>query len=437
MNLLIVLGFLILLNAIFAMSEIAVVSSRKARLQRMVDEKRPGAAVAMALHAQPSTFLSTIQVGITTVGVLAGAIGESAVVEPLALRLEELPLLAPYAHAVALTVMVASITYVSVVVGELVPKRLGLLKPEVTAALIARPMHWLSRAARPLVWLLSASSDLILRLLRLNAGNEPPVTDAEIEVLMGQGAEAGIFHASEREIVANVLRLDQQRVPVIMTPRKDLEYIDLEDDDAHLRQALAQAEHHRVVVCRGGLDQVMGVLIVSDLLKPALEGRALNIEAAVRQPLYVPESVTTTQLLEQFRKVRSEYALIVDEYGALQGLVTVTDVLKSIVGEVPDEGEPEVLDIITREDGSWLVDGSASVERFCDVTSRGELPGQAEGDFHTMAGFVLHVLGRIPAVAETFEAAGLRFEVIDMDGNRVDKLLITPLPTHAVQASSD
>lgn len=437
MNLLIILGLLILLNAIFAMSEIAVVSSRKARLQRMVDEKRPGAAVAMALHAQPSTFLSTIQVGITTVGVLAGAIGESAVVDPLALHLEQLPLLAPYAHAIALTVMVVSITYVSVVVGELVPKRLGLLKPEVTAALIARPMHWLSRAARPLVWLLSASSDLILRLLRLNTGNEPPVTDAEIEVLMGQGAEAGIFHASEREIVANVLRLDQQRVPVIMTPRKDLEYIDLEDDDATLRQALAQAEHHRVVVCRGGLDQVTGVLIVSDLLKPALEGRALNIESAVRQPLYVPESVTTTQLLEQFRKVRSEYALIVDEYGALQGLVTVTDVLKSIVGEIPDEGEPEVVDIITREDGSWLVDGSVSVERFCDVTSRDELPGQAEGEFHTMAGFVLHVLGRIPAVAETFEAAGLRFEVVDMDGNRVDKLLITPLPTHAVQAPSD
>lgn len=437
MNLLIILGFLILLNAVFAMSEIAVVSSRRARLQRMVDEKRPGAEVAMALHAQPSTFLSTIQVGITTVGVLAGAIGEAALVDPLAQQLGQWPLLAPYARGIALACMVMSITYVSVVVGELVPKRLGLLKPEATAAIIARPMHWLSRVARPLVWLLSASSDLILRLLRLNSGNEPPVTDAEIEVLMEQGAEAGIFHASEQGIVANVLRLDQQRVLAIMTPRKDLEYIDLEDEDSELRQVLAQAEHHRVVVCRGGLDQVVGALIVSDLLKPALEGKALNIEAAVRQPLYVPESVTTTQLLEQFRKVRSEYALIVDEYGALQGLVTVTDVLKSIVGEIPDEGEPQVLDIAAREDGSWLVDGSVSVERFCDVTERDELPGQDEGDFHTMAGFVLHVLGRIPAVAEVFEVEGLRIEVVDMDGNRVDKLLVTPLPAEQASGASD
>lgn len=429
MNLLIVLGFLILLNAVFAMSEIAVVSSRKARLQRLVDEKRPGAEAALALHSAPSNFLSTIQVGITTVGVLAGALGETALVDPLTEHLAQFPLITPYAHGVALALVVTGITYVSVVVGELVPKRLGLLKPETIAALIAQPMNILSRVARPVVWLLSASSDLILSVLRLNTGDEPPVTDAEIEVLMEQGAEAGVFHESEQEIVANVLRLDEQRVVAIMTPRKDLEYLDLDDPADTLRQQVAHAQHHRVIVCRGGLDQVVGVLLVSELLKPALEGRALGLEAAVRQPLYVPDSVTTTQLIEQFRKARSEYALIVDEYGALQGLVTLTDVLQSIVGEIPDEGEPEARDAVQREDGSWLIDGAISIERFLSLLELDALPGEDDGGYHTLAGFVLHALGRIPKVTETFESAGLRFEVIDMDGHRVDKLLVARLPS--------
>ena len=429
MNLLIVLGLLILLNAVFAMSEIAVVSSRKARLQRLVDEKRPGAEAALALHSAPSTFLSTIQIGITSVGVLAGALGEAALADPLAEYLAQYPLITPYAHGIALALVVTGITYVSVVVGELVPKRLGLLKPEIIAAFIAQPMNLLSRVARPLVWLLSTSSDLILRVLRLNTGEEPPVTDAEIEVLMEQGAEAGIFHESEQEIVANVLRLDEQRVVAIMTPRKDIEFVDLDDPADSLRGQLAHAQHHRVIVCRGGLDQVVGVLLVSELLKPALEGRPLALEAAVRQPLYVPDSVTTTQLIEQFRKARSEYALIVDEYGALQGLVTLTDVLQSIVGEIPDEGEPEARDAVQREDGSWLIDGAVSLERFRGLLELDPLPGEDEGGFHTLAGFVLHTLGRIPKVAESFEAVGLRFEIIDMDGHRVDKLLVARLPS--------
>lgn len=428
MDLIFLLGLLILLNAVFAMSEIAVVSSRKARLQRMVDESRPGAEAAMALHSAPSTFLSTIQVGITSIGVLSGAIGETALADPLSLHLAEFALIAPYAKGIALAIVVSGITYVSVVIGELVPKRLGLHKPEAIAAFIARPMNVLAAAGRPLVWLLSASSDLVLRVMRVSRGEEPPVTDAEIEVLMEQGAEAGVFHESEQEIVSNVLRLDEQRVLAIMTPRQNIEYIDLDDAPEVLRQQVANAQHHRVVACRGGLDQVVGVLLVSELLKPALENQPLAIESAVRQPLYVPDSVTTTQLIEQFRKVRAEYALIVDEYGALQGLVTLTDVLQSIVGEIPDEGEPEERDAIRRDDGSWLVDGSVSIERFRDLLELDALPGEDEGGFHTLAGFVLHSLGHIPKVTEKFEAAGLRFEVIDMDGHRVDKLLVARLP---------
>lgn len=431
MDLLLVLGLLILLNAIFAMSEIAVVSSRKARLQRLIDEGRTGAEAAMALHSAPSRFLSTIQVGITSVGLLMGAVGETAFADPLAAWLLQFPWLAPYAKGVALALVVVGLTYVSVVVGELVPKRLGLLKPESIAAIVARPMNWLSAAARPLVWLFSASSDLILRLLRVTRGDEPPVTDEEIEVLMEQGAEAGVFHESEQEIVANVLRLDEQRVVAIMTPRKDIEYVDLDDSDESIRQALANAEHHRLLVCRGGLDQVVGVLQVSEMLKPALENRALNVAAAVRQPLYVPDSVSTTQLIEQFRKARAEYALIVDEYGALQGLVTLTDVLSSIVGEIPEQGEPEQRDAVQRDDGSWLVDGSVSIERFRDLMELAALPGEDDGGYHTLAGFVLHMLGHIPKVTERFEAVGLRFEVIDMDGHRVDKVLVARLPEAA------
>lgn len=428
---LILLGVLILLNGVFAMSEIAVVSSRKARLQRLVDDGMPGAGVAMSLHESPSNFLSTIQVGITSVGILSGAIGEAALAAPLAEWIGQAPLLAPYAKALALGVVVIGITYLSVVVGELVPKRLALLKPEVIAAFVSRPMHWLARAARPLVWLLSASSDGLLRLARAQRGDEPPVTDEEIEVLMQQGADAGVFHRSEQAIVANVLRLDEQRIAAIMTPRADIYTIDLDEDEDSVRQQLASCPHHRVVVIRGGFERVLGVLHVTDLLMPAFDGRPLEIERILRPPLYVPETVTTTKLMELFRKARAQFALIVDEYGEMQGLVTLTDVMASIVGDVPAEGVAAEQDAVQREDGSWLIDGAMGIERFCSLLDLDPLPDEDEGAFNTLAGFALHQLGRIPMVGERFEAAGLRFEVVDMDRTRIDKLLVSRLPQAA------
>jgi len=428
---LILLGVLILLNAVFAMSEMAVVSSRRARLQRLVDDGMPGAGVAMSLHESPSTFLSTIQVGITSVGILSGAIGEAALADPLAAWIAQAPLLAPYARAFALGVVVVGITYLSVVVGELVPKRLALLKPEVIAAFIARPMHGLARVGRPLVWLLSASSDGLLRLFRAQRGDEPPVTDEEIEVLMQQGADAGVFHRSEQAIVANVLRLDEQRIGAIMTPRADIYTIDLDEPEAGVRQQLASCPHHRVVVVRGGFERVLGVLHVSDLLLPAFDGRPLEIERILRPPLYVPESVTTTKLMELFRKARAQFALIVDEYGEVQGLVTLTDVMASIVGDVPAEGVAVEQDAVQREDGSWLIDGAVGIERFRSLLDLDPLPGEDEGAYNTLAGFALHQLGRIPAVSEHFEAAGLRFEIVDMDRTRIDKLMVSRLPDAA------
>jgi len=421
----VLLLFLILLNGVLAMSEIAVVSSRKARLQKLADDDSPGAQSALALHSEPSTFLSTVQVGITTVGILSGAIGETALADPLTTWLASFVLIEPYARGTAMTIVVVGLTYFSVVIGELVPKQLGLLAPEKTASLIATPMNMLSRITRPLVWSLSASSSFLLRMVGAVRQNEPPVTDEEIKVLMEQGSEAGVFHESEQAIVSNVLRLDEQRIGAIMTHRNDIYVLDLDEPEADIRNRIAESPYTRIVVCRDGLDHIVGILRTADILKDALAGKPIVVERSLRPPLYVPEAVTTTHLLENFRKARQQCALIVDEYGELQGLVTLTDVLTSIVGELPSSDIHEEQDIVEREDGSWLIDGSVTIERLKSVLEIGDdLSGEEENAFNTLGGFVMHVLGRVPTVADNFEVSGYRIEVVDMDKNRVDKVLV-------------
>jgi len=424
----VLLLFLILLNGILAMSEIAVVSSRKSRLQKLADDGSLGAQSALELSNDPSALLSTVQVGITTVGILSGAIGENALADPLAAWFSEFVLIAPYARGLAFTLVVIGLTYFSVVVGELVPKRLGLLAPEVIAALIAPAMNMLARIAKPLVWLLSSSSTVLLRLVGARNREDAPVTNDEINVLMEQGAEAGVFHESEQAIVSNVLRLDEQRIGAIMTHRNDIYVLDLALPEAEIRTCLAETPYTRIVVCRDGLEHIVGILRTADMLKTALAGEVLDVEHFLRPPLYVPEGVTTTHLLESFRKARQQCALIVDEYGELQGLVTLTDVLTSIVGELPSSDTAEEQDIVERADGSWLVDGGVAIERlkaFIDIEH--ELPGEDENAFNTLGGLVMYVLGRIPVVADHFEVAGYRFEVVDMDKNRVDKVLLSRL----------
>ncbi len=422
----VLLILLILLNGVLAMSEIAVVSSRKSRLQKLSDDGSPGARTALDLSNEPSGFLSTIQVGITTVGILSGAIGESALADPLSEWLSAVPFLEPYARGLALSFVVVVLTYFSVVVGELVPKRLGLLAPETVAAIIASPMTLLSRVARPLVWLLSSSSTLILKVIGARASSEAPVTNDEINVLMEQGAEAGIFHESEQAIVSNVLRLDEQRIGAIMTHRNDIYVLDLDAPEEEILTCLSDSPYTRIVVCRDGLDHIVGILRTADLLKLALAGEKLDVERYLRPPLFVPEGVTTTHLLESFRKARQQCALIVDEYGELQGLVTLTDVLASIVGDVPSSDSTEEQDIIPREDGSWLIDGSIPIERLKSaVDIEDDLPGEDENAYNTLGGLIMYVLGRIPVVPDSFETAGFRFEVVDMDKNRVDKVLLS------------
>lgn len=422
---------LIILNGLFSMSEMAVVASRKARLQRMIDEGRRGAKVALTLRTESARFLSTIQIGITTVAILSGAVGERLFIQPLSHWFSQFSWLAPYSQGLALTIIVVLISYFSIILGELVPKRLALRAPEKVASFMAQPMMWLTNGTKPLVFLLSTSSSFVLNLFRTHRDKEPPITDEEIKVLMQQGTEAGVFHKSEQEIVSNVLRLDEQLVGSIMTPRKDVCCIDLEDSEDELRQQIQESPFVRLVVCKGGLKHILGVLQTSELLKQILpkDSKTDNIASLlielVKPPLYVLETMTITQLLEHFRKARMQFALIIDEYGELLGIVTLTDVLTGIIGNLPTENVPDACEAVEREDGSWLMDGSLNIERFKHVLNIAKLPDEDEGYFHTLAGFVLQRLGRIPNTSDYFECVGWRFEVVDMDKHRVDKVLVS------------
>lgn len=416
---------LILINGVFAMSEMSLVSSGKARLQKLADEKRAGANAALKLHDDPSRFLSTIQVGITSVGILSGALGEEALTEPLKTQFNQIPWLAPYTESLALVATVVLITYCSVVVGELVPKRLALLNPERIALFVARPMNALALLASPLVWLLASSSSLLLRIMRAHQAPQATVTNEEIKILMDMGSEAGVFHASEGHWVSNVMKLDEQRVGAIMTTRKDIFVIDLADDIQEVNGLIADCPYSRAVICRDGLDNVLGILHRSDLLKTLMNGETAEIANALRPPLYVPDSLTLPHLLEFFREKRGDFALIVNEYGDVEGLVTLSDVLKAIVGDMPttdDDRDPEV---VQRDDGSWLVDGGLSINRLKSVIGMaGQFPGESANAFNTVGGFILYVLEKLPRVADNFVYENWYFEVVDIDGTRIDKVLV-------------
>ncbi len=425
MDLLIILS-LIFLNGIFAMSEIAVVSSRKVRLQQRAEAGSHGAATALKLANEPGHFLSTIQVGITTIGIFSGAFGEATLAAPFAEWLLQFDLLAPYARPVSVVLVVMLITYLSVVLGELVPKRLALHNPEGLATMFARPLQLLGRLASPLVTLFSKSSELLLRLLGSKPDSDSPVTDEEIKVLMQQGTAAGVFESSESQLVANVLRMDDLSLNQIMTPRIDIKAIDIAEPEATLRAQILDCHYSRLVVCRDGLDQVVGVVYAKDLLNQLLQHHTLNVEAHMRTPLYVPETVAPMQLMALFKRHRETFALVVDEYGDVQGIVTLADIMEAIVGNLPSEGVAEEADIIRRDDGSWLIDGLLDVETLKDALDLDSLPDEENGDYHTVSGLVMTALGRVPKTADHFDWLGYRFEVVDMDRNRVDKVLVVP-----------
>ena len=421
---LLVIFFLILANGVFAMSEIAVVAARKVRLKQRAEDGDERAKSALALAHDPNQFLATVQVGITMVGVLAGAYGGVTIAGQLAVPIAQVAVLAPYADGIALGVVVAAITYLSLIIGELVPKRIGLNNPETIASWVARPMLWLSRVGGPVVALLTASTNLVLRVFGIKGHAEPNLTEDEIKALISQGAETGAVGAAEENIVQRVFQLGDQRVAAIMTPRPDIEWIDVDANADELREFLASHAHTQFVVCYGGLDNVLGIVRSADLLPLAFKGVAIELRTLTREALFVPDSMPAVQLLESFRASHKHVALVMDEYGAVEGLVTVTDLLTAIVGDLPADAAEAVGAFVARPDGSWLVDGSAPIEEVATRFAIDQLPEDEAGAYHTIGGFVMARLGRVPKTADQFEWGGLRFEVIDMDGRRIDKVLV-------------
>ncbi|PPS45050.1 hemolysin family protein [Chroococcidiopsis sp. TS-821] len=418
---------LIVANGIFAMSEIAVVSSRKARLQQLANEGNAKARAALKLAESPNNFLSTVQVGITLIGVLTGAFGGATIARNIASYLQQIPILAPYSQAIALAIVVLTITYLSLIIGELVPKRLALHSPERIAANIAMPMRLIAALFSPAVYLLSASTDFVLRILGIGPSTEPLVTEEEIKVLIEQGTEAGTFEVAEQDMVERVFRLGDRPVSALMTPRPEIVWLDLEDSLEANRHKIINGGHSRFPVCQGGLDNVLGIVPVSDLLARCLSNQPLDLTVSLRQPVFVPESTRGLKVLEMFKQTGTHIALVVDEYGVIQGLVTLNDILIEIVGDVPSADDREEPQVVQREDGSWLLDGMLSIDEFFELFAIKEIPTEHRGSYQTLGGFVITHLGRIPTASDYFEWQGMRIEVVDMDGNRVDKVLVAPI----------
>lgn len=411
------------------MSEMAVVSARKPKLQKLADEGNRRAANALTLAEDPNRFLSTVQVGITLVGVGSGAFGAASLAGPLSQVLDRLGLPASVSYPISFGVLIVLITYLSLVVGELVPKRVALNDPEGIAMSVAGLMSRVSVIATPLVKLLSFSTEGLLRLIGARKSDEPSISEEEINSLLQQGAEAGVFEASEQAIVENLFWLGDQRVSSIMTPRRDIGWLEVGSDMATLKAHLEAHSYSRILVCRDNLDQIVGMVHTRDLLKGCLEGESLDLESITRKPLFVPETLPVLKLLEQYRESGTHVAVVVNEYGNVEGLVTLNDVLEGLVGDLPEPDEPASAYITRREDGSYLLDGLLEVDDLKELLHLEMLPREADSDFRTLGGFVIAQLDRIPAASESFEWAGWRFEVMDMDGSRVDKVLVSAVPT--------
>jgi putative hemolysin len=423
---------LILINGLLAMIEIAIVSARRARLIGKARDGDVQARAALELAENPADFLSTVQIGITLVGVLVGAFSGATLAEPLAGTLNRIPGMAPYSYGLALGGVVLAITYLSLILGELAPKRIGLAYPETIARWTARPMQSTASVFRPVVRFLSFSSEVVLRAAGIRPSVETPVTTDEIEILMGQGASAGVIEPSEREMVSGVFRLGDLKVNALMVPRPDIIWLDLDDPPDVTREKIIHGAHPRYPVARGDLDNIAGVVKTKELLVRRLTGQELALEAMLEPPWFVPESMPALKVLEQFKENRSHMALVVDEFGGIQGLVTLNDLLEAIVGDEIFAGDEDP-DFIRREDGSFLVDGSLAIPAMREklgaaVPDGGRfplLPNEGRGHYQTIGGFFLDHLGRIPRAGDHFILSGVRFEVMDMDGLRVDKVLIS------------
>jgi magnesium and cobalt exporter, CNNM family len=406
------------------MSEIAVVAARKSRLQDLASKGRTTARLALELANAPNLFLSTVQLGITLVAILAGAFGGGVLTEWTAARLSNVPALAPYSRSLALGIVVLGITYFSVIIGELVPKRLALGHPESIAMFMARPMRWLLKVCAPAVHLLSLSTDLVFRLFGKRFDEQPSVTEEEVRTLVRQGTAAGVFEESEQDMVEAVFQLGDKSARGLMTPRTQIVWLDANDSVEQIRAKLTDSGHSRFPVCTGSLDNVTGVVQAKDLLASLLSGKSVDLKASAQQPAFVPRSMTAFQVLDHIKQSGSHIVLVVDEYGGIEGLVTHHDMLEAIAGDMPlgKIAEPKA---VQRKDGSWLLDGMLSIDEFKEIFHLENLPGEKKDTFQTLGGFIFTQMGRVPSASEQFEWNGLRFEVVDMDGKRIDKVLVS------------
>lgn len=418
---------LILANGIFAMTEIAIVSSRKVRLERMADQGSRGARAALDLANEPTQLLSTIQIGITLIGIFTGAFGGATLAEGLEGYLKDVPVLAPYSGALSLGIVVSIITYLSLIVGELTPKKIALNNPESIATAVAVPMRFFSKVTLPIVRILSGSTELVLKLLGIKETEEAPVTEEEIRILIAQGAKTGTFEKAEQEMVEKIFNLGDMRARSLMTPKTQIDWLDLEDPDEYNLRILTESRYSRFPVGRGSLDEVVGIVYTRDLLANRLKNSSLNIQDVIRDPLYIPKTMRAFNLLEMFKQLGTEIALVIDEYGSLQGLVTLNDVLEQIVGDINEPSETDEQEIIQRDNNSWLLDGLLSIEELKELFELDHLPGEETGYFQTLGGFIMSYLGHIPKTSERFDWEGLRFEIVDMDRIRIDKVLVTRL----------
>ena len=421
------LVFLILLNGLFAMSEMALTASRMARLQVMLEAGEPGVQTAMDLHDNPTKFLSTVQIGITSIGIMNGIVGEAAFAQPLATWLQAGFDITPKVAGLSATgLVVVIITFLTIILGELVPKRVGQMYPEAVARLVATPMNWLSTAARPFVALLSICTDAILRIMGIRGGPNRSVTEEEIAASLEEGLESGVIEQQEHQMVRNVFRLDDRQIGSMMIPRTEITWLDANAPLPELLKLMAENQHTRYPVCRAGLSEVLGVLSAQSLLPALARGETPVLMDLLVQPVFVPETLSGMELLEHFRVSSAELVFVVDEYGEVQGVITVRDVLEAITGEftTPSDGQAWA---VQRDDGSWLLDGLIPVPELKDRLEIKELPEEDRGRYNTLAGMVMLLLGRLPRTADHVEWDGWRFEVIDLDGKRVDKVLVSPL----------
>ncbi|QDV32746.1 hemolysin family protein [Tautonia plasticadhaerens] len=416
---------LILANGAFSTAELAIVSARKGRLEQLAKAGDHRASAALELADDPNRFLSTVQIGITLIGTLAGAFGGATLAEPLAEAIRPLPIVDDSAGPIALAVVVVGITYATLILGELVPKRIALAAPERIARLTAPTLRLLSRLSVPLVRIMGGSTDLVLRALGVRPGSEPPVTDEDVKQMILEGIEHGIFEPVEHDMIRGVLRLGDRRAGALMTPRSEVIWLDVNDPPEEIRRRVSASPHSSFPVCDGSIDAVLGIVRVKDLLHLGLTHHPVELKGRLTMPLFLYEGTRGLKVLEALQKTGQHFAVVLDEYGSVEGVLTLTDLFESIVGDLTAPGEPPGPRAVERPDGSWLVDGMLSTDAFRDRIAHRDLP---PGDYHTIAGFVITRLGRIPAVGERLEWLGYRFEVVDVSAHRIHKLRVTRLP---------